>query len=104
MTQGANAGTTYQVQASIVARPVGRESVLTVVGAGPGLGCVGRGPRPLPFEAALNRSDQSPARCIGRECSESESTFGLFKPARTTARVRPVLSNRSEAQLSDPKS
>ena len=40
MTQGANAGTTDQVQASIVARPVGRESVLTVVGAGP----EGRGP------------------------------------------------------------
>ncbi len=36
MVEGAKTGMTDQIQASIVARPVGKEAVLTVVGAGPG--------------------------------------------------------------------
>ena len=36
MVEGASAGMTDKIQPSIVARPVGKEAVLTVVGAGPG--------------------------------------------------------------------
>lgn len=40
MTEDANTTTTETLQRNILARPLGTESVLTVVGAGPG----GRGP------------------------------------------------------------
>ena len=35
MVEGASTGMTDQIQPSIVARPIGKESVLTVIGAGP---------------------------------------------------------------------
>ncbi len=36
MVVGASTGMTGQIQPNIIARPIGKEAVLTVVGAGPG--------------------------------------------------------------------